>query len=292
MQQTIGRLDAFLDKQGEPTEYGYSPRRQSRKDSDRGDSPAPPLLMVQNSPGVLSLSLYDIPSWVPPSILNTIMAHEFRAVDLHKLDPKHREKKQRRTLAVSGDSIEIQPSISDYISLSSIAVPLATYFNILVRALATSYTNSRKLGQVFSGFMRYQQRLLELSSDYEWTAVREYHSQFFDSRVAEMAQGEYDMWSNIDMQLQASCLFGRLLTKPARSFGTNTSQAAAPSGTKTFKKRDLSPQSRDINAKTMCFKFQAGCCDTPCRFGHIHQCAQCSSTDHGAVKHDTRWTSA
>ena len=48
-------------------------------------------------------------------------------------------------------------------------------------------------------FYCYTAHLLKLVAEYEWTAIYDYHTIFFNRRRVEMAAGDYSLWDNVTM---------------------------------------------------------------------------------------------
>ncbi|ETW82540.1 hypothetical protein HETIRDRAFT_426178 [Heterobasidion irregulare TC 32-1] len=166
---------------------------------------------------------------VEAAVITAIVTHEFRSSDLYKLDPQYRDKADQRILALNGDTLELQTgdsSAKEYWSLSSVIIPLSTYFSILRSAIAPM---TPSIGSVISGFWAYTASLMQFASEYNWAAVHTYHADFFTARK----------WGRIDLDIQTRRLFGH--NKAARP------NAPAPSGTKTRKAggpaRFLAPKS-------------------------------------------------
>ncbi|KAI0316970.1 hypothetical protein OF83DRAFT_1032131, partial [Amylostereum chailletii] len=141
--------------------------------------------------------------WVASAVIVAIINHEFRAADLYKLDPKFRDsRKTKRLIGLSADldgQLELQDASGEYKSMAALLVPLQTYFNILLHYISNSTI-----------------ALMAWSSEYEFAAVLDYHTQFFDSRVQEMLlDRDYFPWGQIDTQLQARCLIGHLKARVA-----------------------------------------------------------------------------
>ncbi|KZP23106.1 hypothetical protein FIBSPDRAFT_675325, partial [Athelia psychrophila] len=136
--------------------------------------------------------------------ITSIIQHEFRATDLFKLDSKYRDKAEHQVLAFNGTSIEVASRDSvakEYKSLNSISIPLSIYFSILCRAVPLS-----ALCDISVNFLWYQAHLLKLSSDYNWSAVMSYHTDFFNTRRREMSDGNYEGWGNVNLDLHAEHL--------------------------------------------------------------------------------------
>ncbi|KAL0567967.1 hypothetical protein V5O48_014024 [Marasmius crinis-equi] len=140
---------------------------------------------------------------VEAATIASIINHEFEAHDLYKLDPKSRDKTEGQILSLRGGSLT-NSAFKDYKSLSSVAVPLSTYFSIiLVHAEPTA-----RVSNMAVDFFRYNSHLIKISDEYEWAAVVAYHMAFFDKRRREMQLGDYSGWGRIDVELQGEHLHG------------------------------------------------------------------------------------
>lgn len=140
-----------------------------------------------NSTSTASITLHTQFSDVDAAVITAIITHEFKAVDLHKLDPTNRDKKTTYTFNSSTNQFEVSHrAAKEYRTPFTVLIPLQTYFDILV----FHANNATATG----AFYRYTAHLLKLIAEYEWTAVYDYHTIFFNRRRAEMAAGDYSQW--------------------------------------------------------------------------------------------------
>ena len=146
-------------------------------------------------PPIAAIGLNGASSKVPPSlrtrfpdvdaaVLVAIITHEFKAADLHKLDPTNRDRETAYTFNGSTNQFEVShKAVREYKMPFSVLIPLQSYFRILAFHVdSAAATNT---------FWIYTEQLLELVAEYEWPAVLAYHSVFFNRRRAEMAAGNY-----------------------------------------------------------------------------------------------------
>ncbi|KAL0567969.1 hypothetical protein V5O48_014026, partial [Marasmius crinis-equi] len=138
---------------------------------------------------------------VEAATIASIINHEFEAHDLYKLDSKSRDKTEDQILSLRGGSLT-NSAFKKYKSLSSVAVPLSTYFSII---LAHAKPTGR-VSKMAIDFFRYNSHLIRIAGEYEWTAVVAYHMAFFNKRRQEMQLGDYSGWGRIDVELQGEHL--------------------------------------------------------------------------------------
>lgn len=237
------------------------------------DAPTPfnpgfvPPASANPAAGASSSLLSQFPQ-VEAAVLTAIINHEFRASDLYKLDPQYRDKADRRVLAINGDTLELQSgeaTAKEYRSVNSVIIPLGIYFSILGAAIASQ--NAATNGAIITGFWAYSNSISQFASEYNWTAVSAYHTDFFTARRREMQSGDYSRWGRIDSDIQSRRLFGH--TKAARPV------APPSSGAK---------QKKSGNAG-YCMKYNAGQCQTtPCPWGRPHTCSSCGQ-NHPLTEH-------
>ncbi|KAG6823787.1 hypothetical protein H0H87_000324, partial [Tephrocybe sp. NHM501043] len=193
------------------------------------------------------------------AVITAIITHEFKAADLHKLDPTNHDKETAYTFNGSTNQFEVSNRVAkDYKNPFSIIIPLQHYFRVVSFHVGNP--------MVTDVFYQYVAHLLELIAEYEWTAVLNYHSVFFNRRRAEMAAGDYSNWS-----LPAT----DLLSKHVYAY-------RKPSATKTAKLGTRAP----ANTGDTCRNFNEGkCTATPCPWGQPHTCSICKKADHGKHQH-------
>ncbi|KAL0567968.1 hypothetical protein V5O48_014025 [Marasmius crinis-equi] len=140
---------------------------------------------------------------VEAATIASIINHKLEAHDLYKLDSKSHDKTEDQILSLRGGSLTNSAS-KEYKSLSSVAVPLSTYFSII---LAHAETTGR-VSNMAIDFFRYNSHLVRIAGEYEWAAVVAYHMAFFGKRRREMQLGDYSGWGRIDVELQGEHLHG------------------------------------------------------------------------------------
>ncbi|KAJ3995792.1 hypothetical protein F5050DRAFT_1712637 [Lentinula boryana] len=102
----------------------------------------------------------------------------------------------------AGETLELTTNdlaYRDYKSLNAIAIPLSTYFSILVSHAETS----GKVSRICMDFFKYNAHLIKIASEYEWSAVIAYHMAFFNKRCREMQEGNYSGWGKVDIELRS-----------------------------------------------------------------------------------------
>ncbi|KZP17999.1 hypothetical protein FIBSPDRAFT_956743 [Athelia psychrophila] len=146
---------------------------------------------------------------VEMATITAILYHDFCATDLFELDSRYQHKtgRQGQILTFTGTSLELAVA-KGYKSLESVSVPLGTYFSILLASAPVALSQLRSLGRYF---LWYQTHLLKISSGYEWSAVLAYHTDFFNTRRREMAEGVYTGWGRVDRDLHGEHLLARPL---------------------------------------------------------------------------------
>lgn len=125
---------------------------------------------------------------VEAAVITSIIQHEFWGSDLYKLDSRYRDKTERQALTLNGTTLELtsnDSALKDYKSLNSIAIPLDTYFSILI--MHTQHTGHS--ASIAVNFFHYNAHLIKIASEYEWPAVVAYHMAFFAKQRLEMADG-------------------------------------------------------------------------------------------------------
>ncbi|KAJ3793701.1 hypothetical protein GGU11DRAFT_691260 [Lentinula aff. detonsa] len=235
-------------------------------------APAPPTAPANPSPFVGPLSsntaagassLLSLFPEVEAATITSIINHKFRASDLYKLDSRYRDKTERQILSLKGETLELttnDAAYREYKSLNAIAVPLSTYFSILL----THAEAAGKVSLIASHFFKYNAHLIKITSEYEWSAVVGYHMAFFNKRRREMQNGDYFGWGKVDMELRGEHLYNA----PRLSFPSN------PSSKSSRKNPPSTP-----NKLEPCRKFDQGLClTTPCPFGCPHVCKKCKLT--------------
>ncbi|KAK0469349.1 uncharacterized protein EV420DRAFT_1235369, partial [Desarmillaria tabescens] len=151
-------------------------------------------------------SLFKLFPEVEEATITSIIQHEFRSSDLYKLDPRYLYyNAEWKTLEHSGTAPEHPNDLSlkECKALSSIIVPLSTYFSILITHNQPTGKSALLAVQLF----RYIVHLARIASEYEWHAVVSYHMAFFTRRRREMIHGDYGGWGRVDLELLGEYLF-------------------------------------------------------------------------------------
>ncbi|KAJ7623665.1 hypothetical protein FB45DRAFT_689011, partial [Roridomyces roridus] len=131
---------------------------------------------------------------VKPACITSVITHDLEAADLYKLDVRVRDSEPTYSLTATGTFEMNMTRHKAYKNLNSVLLPLNTFFAILMAHLPT-----RSAATVY--FYRYANHLATLAADYEWPAVLEYHTLFFNRRRGEMLAGSYDGWGTSDVGL-------------------------------------------------------------------------------------------
>jgi hypothetical protein len=103
----------------------------------------PPFVAAPTAALPLGMSIFDRFPLVEAATILEITRHDFKPMDLFKLDPAAQDKNLERkaTLEVEGGILTATPcsgSLCDYPTLSSLLEPLLTYFSILTAYAASS----------------------------------------------------------------------------------------------------------------------------------------------------------
>ncbi|KNZ81701.1 hypothetical protein J132_10981 [Termitomyces sp. J132] len=198
---------------------------------------------------------------VETAILATIITHEFKAADLHKLDPTNRDRETAYTFNGATNQFEVSHrAAKEYKNPFSVLIPLQTYFRILAFHINDA--------AAMDTFWAYNEQLLELIAEYEWSAVFAYHSVFFNRRRAEMAAGDFSQWGRRDNDLLSKHVYAHRKPSPSKTPKPNSTTCAA------------------ANPNEPCRKYNEGRCPTtPCPWGQPHTCSTCGKADHGKSQH-------
>ncbi|KAG6830779.1 hypothetical protein H0H87_007123 [Tephrocybe sp. NHM501043] len=172
---------------------------------------------------------------VEAAVITAIITHEFKTADLHKLDPMNRDKETAYTFNGSTNQFEVSNrAAKEYKTPFSVIIPLQHYFRIL-----SFHVNN---GAVTGVFYQYQAHLLKLIAEYEWFAVFNYHSVFFNRPRAEMAAGDFSNWA-----LPATDLLSEHVYAHRKSTAVKGNKSASAARTTT-------------NSGKVCKKFNEGKC--------------------------------
>ncbi|KAG6889029.1 hypothetical protein C0992_006652 [Termitomyces sp. T32_za158] len=106
---------------------------------------------------------------IEAAVITAIIMHEFKAADLHKLDPTNWDKEVAYTFNETTNQFEVSNrAAKEYKNSFSVLIPLQCYFNVLGFHLPKST-------DVLFVFYKYTAHLIELIADFEWSAVFQYH---------------------------------------------------------------------------------------------------------------------
>ncbi|KAJ7935993.1 hypothetical protein B0H13DRAFT_1589850 [Mycena leptocephala] len=198
-----------------------------------------------NSPAGASPSLRSLFPDIEPACITAVITHDLKASDLYKLDVRVKDSEPTYSLSATGTFEMNVSKHKAYKNLNSIVFPMHVYFAILTahlpRSAATVY------------FYRYLSHLTTLATDYEWAAVFEYHTLFFNRRRNDMLAGSYDGWATSDIGLLITYVYPhRKQINPAMKPPKKTTSTT---GTEP------------------CRNFNAGKCETPCAWKRPHVCS-------------------
>jgi len=234
----------------------------------------PPFVAAPTTELSLGTSLLDSFPQIETSAILEITRHEFKPMDLFKLDPAAQDKNLERkaTLEMEGGVMTATPrggSLRDYPTFSSLLEPLLIYFNILTTYAASSGDINATL-TIAKGCTAYTGHLSTLNRQFQWNAVLQYHKAYFLARRREMTRGDYSGWLRSDLLLLTEHVYGHARTQNHPGSSSKSSRPASNAA-----KQPVSSQ--------ICFSFNKGSCMlSPCPSGRIHKCQKCDSPDHGA----------
>ncbi|KAJ8083636.1 hypothetical protein PM082_009511 [Marasmius tenuissimus] len=150
-------------------------------------------------------SLPDTFPLVEATTLLDIARHEFRPMDLRKLDSKLRDKADDEGTLSTFDSRA--SSSKDYPSFAALLTPLMLYFRILTQ-FVVSGGNLNAVAAPTYGLFAYIEHLSSLNHLYEWSAVLQYHMAFHGLRCCDMVNGIYKSWAKSEPELMMQFLWG------------------------------------------------------------------------------------
>ncbi|KAJ7107272.1 hypothetical protein C8R43DRAFT_905807 [Mycena crocata] len=176
---------------------------------------------------------------IEPGTINAVLNHTLRAWDLYLLDPRVQDVEP--TYVFNGFTSSFEKSTSqseEYSTLDSVIFPLHNYFAILL-------VHNPKAQRLPVYLLSYLTHLQSLAADYEWDAVLEYHTLFFNRRSREMEEsGDYSAWSGPDIALLCTSVYPhRISTRrtPGRvsrlSPNGQSAHQAAPTSTTTSRRQ-------------------------------------------------------
>ncbi|KAG6860242.1 hypothetical protein C0995_013735 [Termitomyces sp. Mi166 len=134
--------------------------------------PQPPLSMFippilgagSNGTSSASLSLHTQFPDVNTVVITAIIMHEFKAADLHKLNPTNCDKETAYTFNGTTNQFKVSHrAAKEYKIPFSVIIPLQSYFDILVFHVNNAAATS--------AFFRYTTHLVKLIAKYEWLVI-------------------------------------------------------------------------------------------------------------------------
>ena len=135
-------------------------------------------------------SLSSIFTDVDPAYLATIISHQFFAEDLHRLDGGS-------NCLDCMDANNCNIGNQAHHLLNSLISPLCIYFTIL----STFFNEEPSIPQVF---FQYLKELQHIAAEFEWGAVFEYHTIFFNRCIDAMREcHDFSAWGVPDIQLMS-----------------------------------------------------------------------------------------
>ncbi|KAJ7099210.1 hypothetical protein C8R44DRAFT_545726, partial [Mycena epipterygia] len=200
-----------------------------------------------NSPAGAQPSIRSLFPDIESACITAVITHELKASDLYKLDTHIKDSEPSYSLSAAG-TFEMNVSRHKaYKNLNSVVFPLHTYFAIL-----TAHVPARSAAPVY--FYCYLPHLATLAVEYEWAAVFEYHTLFFNRRRGYMLTGSYDAWGSSDIGLLSSHVYPhrKAIHVVAKTSGVKRTQS---SGTDS------------------CRNYNAGKCESPCAWNCAHTCS-------------------
>ncbi|KAJ6601792.1 hypothetical protein DFH09DRAFT_900325 [Mycena vulgaris] len=209
----------------------------------------PPLAPI-NSPAGASPSLRSLFPDIEPACITAVITHELKAADLYKLDERVKDSEPSYSLSAAGTFEMNVSKHKAYKNLNSIIFPLNNYFGILTAHLAAN-----KIIAPCVYFYRYLTHITALATEYEWPAVFEYHTLFFNRRRGDMITGSYEGWGASDIGLLSSHIY------PHRKQIHIASSSKGP-------KRPASSGSAEP-----CRNYNLGKCASPCAWNRAHTCS-------------------
>ncbi|PBK67763.1 hypothetical protein ARMSODRAFT_863996, partial [Armillaria solidipes] len=131
---------------------------------------------------------------VKEATITSVIQHELPPSDLYKLDPRYLDEGETKTVelddGITYEFPNVNSSLKEYKTLSSIIVPLSTYFSILIAHLQFAGNAALLAVQMFS----YTADLARMANKHGWHLVVAFHMAFFARRQREMIGGDYGGW--------------------------------------------------------------------------------------------------
>ncbi|KAJ7103132.1 hypothetical protein B0H15DRAFT_756682, partial [Mycena belliarum] len=153
-----------------------------------------------DSPAGTSPALRSLFPDIESACITSVITHELKAADLYKLDTRIKDSEPSYSLSATGTFEMNVSKHKAYKNLNTIIFPLHNYFAIL-----TAHLPARSAPMVY--FYRYLTHISTLATEYEWAAVFEYHSLFFNRRRGDMLAGSYEGWASSDIGLLSSYVY-------------------------------------------------------------------------------------
>ncbi|KAG6883002.1 hypothetical protein C0993_008328 [Termitomyces sp. T159_Od127] len=196
---------------------------------------------------------------VNAAVIVAIITHDFKAADLHKLDPANCNREVAYTFNCSMNQFKVSPcTVHDYKNPFTVLVLLTTYFKILAFHVNDS--------TAMDAFWDYTAHLLKLMAEYEWSAVYVYHLVFFNRRRAEMASSNYSRWRDCENRLLTEHIYSHRKASPAKQSKGGVANCSNPT--------------------EACRKFNDGkCLVMPCPWDRLHTCSSCGKPNHSKLQH-------
>lgn len=123
--------------------------------------------------------------------IHSIVRHESRPLDLHKLNPRLKHVKREITVTILDGcitiSLEDSSSLMDYPTSHSLILPLLTYVGILTAAAS----GPEQALTISLAFNRYLAILTRFTAEFQWSAVLAYHMEFHMHHRIDMREGFY-----------------------------------------------------------------------------------------------------
>ncbi|PBL04281.1 hypothetical protein ARMGADRAFT_1096509 [Armillaria gallica] len=123
--------------------------------------------------------------------IRSVIQHELPSL----ISTRYQDEGEKKTMEFDGEITyevpNINSSLKEYKTLSSIIVPLSTYFSILIAHYNQFAGNATSLAiQMFS----YTADLASMANEHRWHLVVAFHMAFFARRQREMIGGDYGGW--------------------------------------------------------------------------------------------------
>ncbi|KAJ7736154.1 hypothetical protein B0H16DRAFT_1234429, partial [Mycena metata] len=133
---------------------------------------------------------------IESTVINAVLNHQLRARDLYLLDPRTREVEPTYVFDPFTSTFRASTSRStEYSTLDTVTVPLHNYFAILL-------VHNAHIRGLPAYLFSYLTQLQTLATQYDWDAVLQYHTLFFNRRLRDMEEDrDFSGWSNHDTPL-------------------------------------------------------------------------------------------